>query len=302
MSQTLAKTTAATHAAQSSAAQASADGQPFRAAPHNIEAEQALLGAILVNNEAFDRVTGFLEAHHFFDPLHGQIFDTIVKLQAAAKPATPVTLRTFFETAAPVNPTLTVPQYLGKLATNATTVINARQYAQVIYDLSVRRQLIVLGEDMVNTAYDSLVDNTPDDQIEEAEGRLYSLAEKGRHGQGFLGFNAALTHAISMASAAYERDGGLSGISSGLKDLDSKMGGLQKSDLIILAGRPSMGKTALVTNIAFNVAKARMRSLAEKEDMAKDDAKHDGAVVGFFSLEMSAEQLPPPALLPAETT
>ena len=264
-----------------------ADAQPFRAAPHNLEAEQALLGAILVNNEAHDRVSGFLDSHHFFDPLHAQIYETAAKLIAAGKRADPITLRTFFETAEPINQGLTVPQYLGTLAANATTVINAQEYGRTIYDLAVRRTLILIGEDMVNAAYDSPVDLKPAIQIEEAEGRLYSLAEQGKYGQGFMGFSTALTHAIEMANNAYARAGGLSGISTGLRDLDGKMGGLQSSDLIVLAGRPSMGKTALVTNIAFNIAKAH-RAEQQPDGSMKDV---DGAVVGFFSLEMSAEQL-----------
>jgi replicative DNA helicase len=264
-----------------------ADAQRFRAAPHNLEAEQALLGAILVNNEAHDRVSGFLDPQHFFDPLHGQIYEVAAKLIAAGKQATPVTLRTYFENAEPVAQDLTVPQYLGRLAANATTIINAHDYGRTVYDLAIRRQLIVIGEDMVNTAYDSPVDLDPSGQIEDAEGRLYSLAEQGKYGQGFMGFGAALTHAIEMANNAYQRAGGLSGIATGLRDLDNKMGGLQSSDLIILAGRPSMGKTALVTNIAFNVAKAH-RAERLPDGTVKD---LDGAVVGFFSLEMSAEQL-----------
>jgi replicative DNA helicase len=263
------------------------DGQPFRAAPHNLEAEQALLGAMLVNNEAHDRVSTFLEAHHFFDPLHGRIYETAATLIAAGKKATPVTLRTFFESAEPISPGLSVPQYLGKLAANATTIINAQDYGRTIYDLAVRRQLIVIGEDMVNTAYDSPVDFAPDAQIEEAENRLYALAENGKYGQGFMGFGTALTQAIEMAGNAYQRDGGLSGLASGLKDLDAKMGGLQASDLIIVAGRPGMGKSSLATNIAFHIAKAFK---SEKQADGSDKVL-DGAVVGLFSLEMSAEQL-----------
>jgi replicative DNA helicase len=155
----------------------------------------------------------------------------------------------------------------------------------------VRRQLIIIGEDMVNQAYDSPVDAPPSSQIEDAESRLFSLAETGKYGQGFLDFHSALTHAIDMANHAYQREGGLSGIATGLGDLDGKMGGLQSSDLLILAGRPSMGKTALATNIAFNVARARVRSLAQNPDLDPSDPSHDGAIVGFFSLEMSAEQL-----------
>jgi replicative DNA helicase len=268
---------------------ASAPQTPFRTAPHNLEAEQALLGAILINNEAHDRVSDFLEAHHFFDPLHQQIFETAAKLIALGKQATPITLKTFFENAERIDQTLTVPQYLGRLAANAATIINARDYGQTIYDLAIRRHLILIGEDMVNAAYDAPVDFPPREQIEEAETRLFSLAETGKYGQGFLGFNTALVTAIEMANNAFQREGGLSGIATALRDLDNKLGGLQPSDLIILAGRPSMGKTALATNIAFNVARSRARSLAERADL--DDGGHDGAVVGFFSLEMSAEQL-----------
>jgi len=268
-----------------------AEALPFRQAPHNLEAEQALLGAILVNNEAHDRVSQFLEAHHFFDPLHQQIYETSAKLIASGKNATPITLRTFFENAEPIDANLTVPQYLGRLAANAATLMNARDYGRTIYDLAIRRHLILIAEDMAGAAYDAPVDFPPKEQIEEAEARLFSLAETGKYGQGFLSFQTALTTAVEMANLAFQRDGGLSGISTGLRDLDQKMGGLQQSDLIILAGRPSMGKTALATNLAFNIAKARLRSWRENPDLQRDDPKHSGAVVGFFSLEMSAEQL-----------
>ena len=264
-----------------------AEPQQFREAPHNIEAEQALLGAILINNEAMDRVSAFLEPPHFFDPLHGQIFETAGKMIQAGKQATPITLKTFFDSAEPIDEHLTVPQYLGRLAANATSIINAHDYGRTVYDLAVRRSLIVLGEDIVNSAYDAPIDFPPESQIQEAESRLYGLAEKGKYGQGFMSFGSALTHAIDMANAAYERDGHLSGLSSGLTDLDNRMGGLQSSDLIILAGRPSMGKTALVTNIAYNVAKA-YRSERQSDGT---DKTLEGGRVGFFSLEMSAEQL-----------
>jgi replicative DNA helicase len=144
---------------------------------------------------------------------------------------------------------------------------------------------------MVNAAYDSPVDFPPKEQIEEAETRLFSLAETGKYGQGFAAFSAALTTAIEMANNAYQREGGLSGLATSLKALDGKLGGLQPSDLVIIAGRPSMGKTALATNIAFNIARARARSLAARPQLPPADPAHDGAVVGFFSLEMSAEQL-----------
>jgi replicative DNA helicase len=264
-----------------------AEPMQFREPPHNIEAEQGLLGAILINNEAMDRVSAFLEPAHFFDPLHGQIFETAAKMIQAGKQATPITLKTFFDAAAPIDANLTVPQYLGRLAANATSIINVEDYGRTVYDLAVRRSLIVLGEDIVNSAYDAPIDFPPESQIQEAESRLYGLAESGKYGQGFMSFGAALTHAIDMANAAYERDGHLSGLSTGLNDLDNKMGGLQPSDLIILAGRPSMGKTALVTNIAYNVAKA-YRSEKQPDGSEKTI---EGGRVGFFSLEMSAEQL-----------
>jgi replicative DNA helicase len=277
-----------TEAAQGAA---SGEAQPFRSAPHNLEAEQALLGAILINNDAMERVSDFLDAEHFYDPLHQQIYDTAAKLIASGKQATPITLKTFFETAEPIDAGLTVPQYLGRLAAHAATIINARDYGRTVYDLATRRQLILIGEDVVNAAYDSPVDFPPKEQIEEAETRLFALAETGKYGQGFLAFNNALTNAIEMAGNAYKRDGNLSGISTRFTALDNKMGGLQASDLIILAGRPSMGKTALATNIAFNVARSRLRSLQDKPDLGPNDPAHDGAIVGFFSLEMSAEQL-----------
>ncbi len=181
-----------------------------------------------------------------------------------------------------------MPQYLARLAAEATTVINAEDYGRTIYDLAVRRNLIGIGEDVVNAAYDAPVDLSPRAQIEEAERRLYEIAEQGRYDGGFQSFSEALTTAIDMAAEAYERDGKLSGVSTGMTDLDRKMGGLQSSDLIILAGRPGMGKTALATNIAFNIAKAY-------EDEVQADGAHqaakNGGIVGFFSLEMSAEQL-----------
>ena len=178
-------------------------------------------------------------------------------------------------------------QYLARLAAEATTVINAGDYGQTIYDLAIRRALILIGEDVVNIAFDAPVDMAPADQIEDAERRLYELAETGRYDGGFARFSDALKDAIDMASAAFQRDGHLSGLATGLDDLDRMMGGLQPSDLVILAGRPGMGKTSLATNIAFHVAKHY------RYEMQPDGAHKtvDGGSVGFFSLEMSAEQL-----------
>ncbi len=257
----------------------------YRVAPHNIEAEQALLGAILVNNDAFYRVSDFLLPEHFFEEVHRRVFETTASLIRAGKIANPITLKTFLGDEDLGG--LTVNQYLARLAAEATTVINAQDYGQTIYDLAIRRNLITVGEDMVNVAYDSPVDNSPREQIEEAERKLFALAEKGRYEGGFLAFSTAMATAIDMAARAYERDGGLSGIATGLRDLDQRMGGFQNSDLIILAGRPAMGKTSLATNIAFNMAKAYQ---GEKQPDGAIKTVN-GAIVGFFSLEMSAEQL-----------
>ncbi|PYF03382.1 primary replicative DNA helicase [Rhodopseudomonas faecalis] len=262
-------------------------GSPaYRTAPHNIEAEQSVLGAILVNNDAFYRVSDFLRAEHFFEPVHQAIFDTSASLIRAGKVATPVTLKTFLPADTDLGG-MTVGQYLARLAAEATTIINAHDYGRTIYDLALRRDLIGIGTDMVNVAYDAPVDFAPKAQIEDAERRLYELAESGRYDGGFQRFSQALAVAVDMAAAAYQRDGKLSGISTGLRDLDMRMGGLQHSDLIILAGRPGMGKTALATNIAYNVAKA-YRSETQADGTNKTV---NGGVVGFFSCEMSAEQL-----------
>jgi len=258
----------------------------FRAAPHNIEAEQALLGAILVNNEAFYRVSDFLEPQHFFEPIHAKIFELGASLIRAGKVASPVTLKTFLPPDLDVAG-LTASQYLARLAAEATTVINAEDYGRTVYDLAIRRTLIIIGEDMVNVAYDAPVDLAPRDQIEDAERRLYELAETGRYDGGFQRFATALTTAVDMAAKAYQRDGKLSGLATGLMDVDRMMGGLQASDLVILAGRPGMGKTSLATNVAYNIARAwrgEVRPDGRTESI-------DGGIVGFFSLEMSAPQL-----------
>jgi replicative DNA helicase len=258
----------------------------FRSAPHNIEAEQSLLGAILVNNDAFYRVSDFLEAKHFFEPIHQTIFDTSGSLIRMGKIATPVTMKTFLPADTDIGG-VTVGQYLARLAAEATTIINAQDYGRTIYELSLRRDLIRIGEDMVNVAFDAPVDFAPRDQIEDAERRLYDLAETGRYGGGFQKFETALTTAVDMAARAYQREGRLSGLATGLTDLDTKMGGLQPSDLIIIAGRPGMGKTALATNVAYNVARAWRGEV--RADGHIETA--NGGIVGFFSLEMSAEQL-----------
>jgi replicative DNA helicase len=264
---------------------ANSSERAYRSPPLNVEAEQALLGAILVNNDAFDRVSDFLKPEHFVEEIHRRIFEIAGSLIRAGKVATPITLKTFLGEHDLGG--VTVQQYLARLAADATTVINAFDYGRTIHDLAVRRELIQIGEDVVNVAYDAPVDSSPREQIEEAERRLYAVAEGGRYDGGFQRFSDALKTAVDMAAKAYERDGHLSGLATGLTELDHKLGGLQASDLVIVAGRPGMGKTALATNIAFNIAKA-FRGETRPDGTT---APIDGGRVGFFSLEMSAEQL-----------
>jgi len=258
----------------------------YRTAPHNIEVEQALLGAILVNNDAYYRVSDFLKADHFMEALHGEIYRVAAEMIRANKTANPVTIKTFLPADEQVGD-MSIAQYLARLAAEATTIINAEDYGRSIFDLATRRNLITIGEDMVNIAYDAPIETSPSDQIEDAERRLFDLAEKGGSDAGFSTFGNAMNIALDMAAAAYQRDGGLSGIATDIQALDQRMGGLQPSDLIVLAGRPGMGKTSLATNIAFNIAHNY------KGDVEADGSPStlDGGVVGFFSLEMSSEQL-----------
>ena len=256
------------------------------AMPHNIEGEQQLLGAILTNNEVYDRVSSLVKAEHFFDPVHQRIFERMVARIQKNALASPVTLKPFFEDD-PGLKELGGPAYLVRLAGAAISAYAARDYAQMIYDLAVRRELIGLGKDIAARAGKVEVDSEPREQIIEAEQRLYKLGEQGVAERGFQSFLKAAVEAVNVANAAYQRGGGLSGISTGLVDLDRKLGGLHPSDLLILAGRPSMGKTSLATNIAFNIAKAYKRGRLPDGT----DGTIDGGCVGFFSLEMSAEQL-----------
>ena len=258
----------------------------YREAPNNIEAEQALLGAILVNNDAYYRVSDFLKPVHLYEPLHRKIFEVAGDIIRMGKTANPVTIKTFLPADDKVGD-LTVAQYLARLAAEAVSIINAEDYGRAIYDLALRRALIQIGEDVVNIAYDAPLDMPPQAQIEDTERRLFELAETGRYDGGFQSFNDAVALAIDMAGAAFERDGNLSGISTGIHSLDARMGGLQRSDLIVLAGRPGMGKTSLATNIAYNIA-------AAYEQEVQPDGTYkakNGGVVGFYSLEMSSEQL-----------
>jgi len=250
-----------------------------RVLPHNIEAEQALLGAVLVNNNIFEKVGDLLEPDHFYDPVHQRIYEAINTLVQRGQIADPKTLRGLFQD----DPALSHvggAQYLADLASNVITVINAHDYAQLIHDLHLRRQLIGLGEDIVNDAYQQNLENPAPKQIERAEHCLFELAQTGEIDRGFIRLDKSLTYSLKMADEAFKRDSHVTGVTTGLRDLDRKLGGFQKSDLIILAGRPSMGKTALATNIAMNAAKA----------FAETTGK-EGSAVAFFSLEMSSEQL-----------
>ncbi|MEL6548705.1 MAG: replicative DNA helicase [Pseudomonadota bacterium] len=254
--------------------------------PHSIEAEQQLLGAILTNNDLYDRVASVIGPEHFYDPVHARIWETAAARITKNALASPVTLKAFLEDDEGLKE-LGGPAYLARLAGAAISAFAARDYAQMIYDLAIRRELIAVGHDIADRAARMDVASEPREQIVEAEQVLYKLAEQGQSDTGFQSFLKAVTDAVQVANAAYQRDGGLAGVSTGLIDMDKKLGGLHRSDLLILAGRPSMGKTSLATNIAYNIAKAYKRGLTHDGQ----EGAVNGGVVGFYSLEMSAEQL-----------
>lgn len=257
----------------------------LRQPPANLEAEQALLGALLTNNRAYDRVSDFLTGVHFANQVNGRIYDAIARRIENGQLADPVTLRGELENSGILTPVGGMA-YLGKLLTSMVGIINAGDYGRAVHDAWVRRQLIDIGEDVVNKAFGSTSDLSGPEQIAAGEEALFRLAtEKGQDG-GFVDFNRALTNAIATAEKAFQNEGHVSGLTSGLRDLDKKTGGLHPSDLLILAGRPAMGKTALATKIAFSAARA---ILQEAED-AGPNVQPDGSVA-IFSLEMSAEQL-----------
>ena len=262
------------------------DGKPnYRLPPANLEAEMGLLGAILENNSAYERVSDFLLAEHFSDPVHVRIFDACSRLIERGQLANPTTLRHIFDTEEFEK--IGGYRYIAELAAANFTIINAENYGRLIYDLCLRRQLIDLGTDVVNDAYSHDPDDSAMQQIETAEQSLYNLATHGSYEGGFRNFADSMKGAIDMASAASKRDGAYGGVPTGFRKLDQMLGGLHKSDLVILAGRPSMGKTALATNIAFNIVAANDSRIDEHGV----EIPVDKPVVGFFSLEMSAEQL-----------
>lgn len=256
------------------------DAQPgYRTPPHNYEAEQGLLGALLVNNAAYERVGDFLRPEHFADPAHGRIFAAIGKLVDRGQIANPVTLKSLFDQDGALAE-VGGAQYLVKLAASVVAIVNAEDYGRTVHDLYLRRQLIAVGEDMVNEAHKHELETSGKEQIELAEGKLFQLAESDQVERGFISFRDAMTSSIEMAEKAYKRDGKLTGVPTGLIEMDRLLGGLHPSDLLVLAARPGMGKTALACNIAFA---ATMQAV--------DDPEAERFVVAFFSLEMSAEQL-----------
>jgi replicative DNA helicase len=260
-------------------------GLSQRLPPANLEAEQALLGALLANNKAYERVSEFLVAEHFADPVHGRIFSAIQRRVELGQLADAVTLRAEFENNGLLDD-VGGAGYLAQLLSAMVGVINAGEYGRVIHDAWLRRALIEAGETVVNRAFGAEPELDAKQQLEAAEQNLFDLSKHGAAEGGFMTFERALRAAVDLAAAAFDNPGGVSGLSSGLRDLDRKTGGLHKSDLIILAGRPGMGKSGLATKIAFGAAKAVVRKALD----ANPNAVPRGGVA-LFSLEMSADQL-----------
>jgi replicative DNA helicase len=260
-------------------------GLSQRLPPSNLQAEQALLGALLANNKAYERVSEFLAPEHFADAIHGRIFQAIVRRVEAGQLADAVTLKAEFEHAGILDE-VGGTAYLTQLLTAMVGIINAGDYGRAIYDTWLRRQLIEVGETVVNNAFGADAELDGPQQIEYAEQTLFQLAAEGGSGGGFISFERALTDAILGAERAFRQTGTVSGLSTGLRDLDSKMGGMHPSDLLIIAGRPGMGKTALATKIAFGAAKA-----LQAQARLTDPNGVPKAAVAIFSLEMSSEQL-----------
>ena len=243
--------------------------------PNNIEAEQSVIGSILLNNEIFDEINLLITSKNFYDPMHQKIFAAIEKLIYSGMLANPITLKNYFENE---KDELNVPSYLVKITKFSTSSRQAIEYSKLIYDLYVKRELIKISENIIDTAKLNDLDNDGKSIIENFEKSLFDLAEKGSFSSSLVKFDEAMKMTIEMASSAYKNEEGIVGVPTGLTDLDYRLGGLHKSDLLIIAGRPSMGKTALATNIAFNAAKK----------IQNDGRK---STIAFFSLEMSSEQL-----------
>ena len=247
----------------------------FKELPNNIEAEQSIIGSILVTNEIFDEINTIISSANFYDPMHQKIFEAIENLIYKGMLANPITLKNYFSDE---KDDINIPEYLVKITKFSTSIRQATEYSRIIYDMFVRRELIKISEQTIDTAKLNDLDTTGQSIIENSERLLFDLAEKGSFNSSLIKFDEAMKQTIEMASAAYKNEEGIVGVPTGLKDLDDRLGGLHQSDLIIIAGRPSMGKTALATNIAFNAAK-KIQENGKKSSIA------------FFSLEMSSEQL-----------
>ena len=247
----------------------------FKELPNNIEAEQSVIGSLLVTNEIFDEISTIVSSINFHDPMHQKIFNAIESLIYKGMLANPITLKNYFEDE---KDDLDVPEYLVKITKFSTSVRQTIEYSKIIYDMFVRRELIKISEQTIDSAKLNELDTNGQNIIENSERLLFDLAEKGSFNSSLVKFDDAMKQTIEMASAAYKNEGGIVGVPTGLRDLDDKLGGLHQSDLVIIAGRPSMGKTSLATNIAFNAAK-----------FIQDSGKKSS--IAFFSLEMSSEQL-----------
>ena len=246
--------------------------------PSNIEAEQALIGSVLVSNEIYDEITSLIDSKKFYDPIHKKIFETIETLIAKGLLANPITLKNYFENDEGLKE-LGGQEYLVKITKFSTSTKQAIDYANIVHEMHLRRELIKISEDVLSEAYDNReVTSSGEEMIQKTEKSLFDLAEKGHFNRSFLKFERALKQTIEMATNAFQNEEGIVGVPTGLTDLDSRLGGLHKQDLVIIAGRPAMGKTALATNIAFNAA----------QNIEKKGIK---STVAFFSLEMSSEQL-----------
>ena len=267
-------------------AEISASNNTDELMPHSIEAEQQLLGGLLNNNDLYYSLEDKVDPEHFYDPVHSRIFESISTRIKDGKLASAVTVNTFLTEDEGLKE-LGGSSYLAQLMAGSVASSAIKDYSKLVYDLAIRRELIILGQEISSRAQSIKVDEQPEEQIILAEQNLYKIGDSGKSETGFKSFLKALGEAVQVANAAHHRDGNLAGISTGFIDLDKKMGGLHSSDLIILAGRPSMGKTSLATNIAYNIAKS-----FKKNDNADGTSETvNGGIVGFYSLEMSAEQL-----------
>ena len=247
----------------------------FKELPNNIEAEQSVIGSILVTNEIFDEISTIITSINFYDPMHQKIFNSIENLIYKGMLANPITLKNYFKDE---KDDLNIPEYLVKITKFSTSIRQSLEYSKIIYDMFVRRELIKISEQTIDSAKINDLDTNGQIIIENSERLLFDLAEKGSFSSSLIKFDDAMKQTIEMASAAYKNEEGIVGVPTGLRDLDDKLGGLHQSDLVIIAGRPSMGKTSLATNIAFNAAQ-------------KIQENRKKSSVAFFSLEMSSEQL-----------